>query len=418
MLVYGHLDKQPEMTGWREGLGPWTPVIEGGRLYGRGGADDGYAVFCALAAIRSLEAAAAPPPAGGDADRGCEESGSYDLPAYLEPLAPRIGKPDLVICLDSGCGNYDQLWGTTSLRGLVIGVLTVEVLTEGVHSGDASGVVASSFRVARMLLDRIDDSATGIVRDAAFHAPIPPVRAEEAKRAAKVLGARDLAQVPVRRRHAPDGGRPRRAGAHAHLAALPRGDRCRRPAAARVGGQRAAPEDLARALDAPAAHAPCAARGARAEDAARVGPALRRAGIVRVRPGASGWHAPETAPWLAAALERASKEHYGKPMMWMGEGGTIPFMAMLGEKFPAAQFVITGVLGPRSNAHGPNEFLHLDYAKRLTACVADVIAAPRAAPPAAPKAARPPARARGRGARARARPAAAPARKGRRRGSA
>jgi acetylornithine deacetylase/succinyl-diaminopimelate desuccinylase-like protein len=90
---------------------------------------------------------------------------------------------------------------------------------------------------------------------------------------------------------------------------------------------------------------------------------------------ATGWHAPPTAPWLAAALETSSIKNFGRSAMWMGEGGTIPFMAMLGAKFPQAQFLITGVLGPHSNAHGPNEFLHLDYAKRLTACVADVLAA-------------------------------------------
>ena len=90
---------------------------------------------------------------------------------------------------------------------------------------------------------------------------------------------------------------------------------------------------------------------------------------------ATGWHAPATAPWLEKAIEQASNAHFGKPAMGMGEGGTIPFMAMLGAKFPQAQFLITGVLGPHSNAHGPNEFLHLEYAKRLTACVAEVLGA-------------------------------------------
>src|ERR1051326_8505771 len=188
VLVYGHLDKQPEMTGWRGGLGPWTPVIEGGRLYGRGGADDGYAVFCALAALRSLQQDKRPHARVAILIECCEESGSYDLPAYLEALAPRIGTPDLVVGLDSGCGNYDQLWGTTSLRGLINGVLSVEVLTEGVHSGDASGVVAEGARVARQLLERIDDAATGVVKPAAFHAQIPLERSEQAKRAAEVLG--------------------------------------------------------------------------------------------------------------------------------------------------------------------------------------------------------------------------------------
>ena len=248
VLVYGHLDKQPEMTGWRDGLGPWTPVLEDGRLYGRGGADDGYAVFCALAALRSLEAEGRPRPRVAMLIECCEESGSYDLPAYLEALAPRIGTPELVIGLDSGCGNYEQLWGTTSLRGLVNGVLTVEVLSEGVHSGDASGIVASSFRIARMLLDRVDAADTGIVR----HAGVPRADPAGPRRRGRARGesdrARGVAQVSVRRGHAPDGGRPRRAGAGAHLAAVPRGDRRRRAAAARRGGQRAAAEDLARAL--------------------------------------------------------------------------------------------------------------------------------------------------------------------------
>ena len=418
VLVYGHLDKQPEMSGWRAGLGPWTPLIEDGRLYGRGGADDGYAVFCALAALRELEAAGRRRPRVAMLIECCEESGSYDLPAYLEALAPRIGTPELVIGLDSGCGNYEQLWGTTSLRGLVNGVLTVEVLSEGVHSGDASGIVASSFRVARMLLDRIDDSASGTVRHAAFHAPIPPRRAEEAKRAAKVLGREVWRKFPF-----VEGMHPMEGDLDELVLA-----RTWRPFLAVTGADGLPPPASAGNVLRPKTSLVLSLRLPPTVDARRAAFALKT--LLESDPpygarasfeygqAASGWHAPETAPWLAAALERASKEHYGKPMMWMGEGGTIPFMAMLGEKYPEAQFVITGVLGPRSNAHGPNEFLHLDYAKKLTACVADVIAAPRAAPPAAPRAARPRARAPARGAPARARPAAAPARKGRRRGSA
>jgi acetylornithine deacetylase/succinyl-diaminopimelate desuccinylase-like protein len=377
VLAYGHLDKQPEMTGWRDGLGPWTPVLEDGKLYGRGGADDGYAVFCALAALRSLEAAGRARPRVAMLIECCEESGSYDLPAYLEALAPRIGKPDLVIGLDSGCGNYEQLWGTTSLRGLVNGVLTIEVLTEGVHSGDASGVVASSFRIARMLLDRVDDPATGIVRHPAFHAPIPLARANEAKRAAKVLGREIWRKFPF-----VEGMRPMEGDLDELVLA-----RTWRPYLAVTGAEGLPPPGAAGNVLRPKTALVLSMRLPPTVDAAHAGEALKvllesdppYGARVEFRYGqaASGWHAPETAPWLADALEQASKAHYGKPMMWMGEGGTIPFMAMLGEKYPEAQFVITGVLGPRSNAHGPNEFLHLDYAKKLTACVADVIAAPR-----------------------------------------
>jgi acetylornithine deacetylase/succinyl-diaminopimelate desuccinylase-like protein len=375
VLVYGHLDKQPEMTGWREGLGPWTPVLEAGKLYGRGGADDGYAVFCALAAVRALREEKRAHARMAVLIECCEESGSYDLPAYLEALAPRIGAPDLVIGLDSGCGNYDQLWGTTSLRGLINGVLTVEVLTEGVHSGDASGVVAESARIARRLFDRIDDAETGVVKHAAFHAQIPVERSEQAKRAAEVLGEEiwrrfpfvqgmqpmtaDLADLVLNRTW-----RPMLSVTGAEgLPAPANAGNVLRPRTAFVLSLRLPPtvkaESAARQLQAMLEADP--------PYGARVGFQYGQA--------ATGWHAPPSAPWLAAALETSSIKNYGKSAMWMGEGGTIPFMAMLGAQFPRAQFLITGVLGPHANAHGPNEFLHIDYAKRLTACVADVLAA-------------------------------------------
>ena len=192
VLLYGHLDKQPEMTGWRAGLGPWIPVLEGAgdeqKLYGRGSADDGYAVFAAVAAIMALDKQGVARPRCIGLIETCEESGSYDLPVYLEALAPRMGDVQLVIALDSGAGNYDQMWVTTSLRGLVNGTLTVDVLTEGVHSGDAGGVVPSSFRVARQLLDRIDDSRTGVVKPTVFNSTIPAERVAQAKQAADILG--------------------------------------------------------------------------------------------------------------------------------------------------------------------------------------------------------------------------------------
>ncbi|HSC99260.1 MAG TPA: M20/M25/M40 family metallo-hydrolase, partial [Casimicrobiaceae bacterium] len=188
VLLYGHLDKQPEMVGWRADGGAWNPVIDDGKLYGRGGADDGYAIFAALSALGALAARRVPHARCIGLIETCEESGSYDLPAYLDALAPRLGNVDLVIGLDSGCGDYERLWMTTSLRGLAAGKLTVEVLTEGVHSGDASGVVPSSFRIARRLLDRLEDSATGWILPSIFHSPIPPERVEQAGHAASILG--------------------------------------------------------------------------------------------------------------------------------------------------------------------------------------------------------------------------------------
>ena len=375
VLLYGHLDKQPEMTGWRPGLGPWTPVMQEGKLFGRGAADDGYAVFCAIAALQQLKQDQRPHRRSLILIECCEESGSYDLPAYLEALAPRIGTPSLVVGLDSGCGNYDQLWGTTSLRGLVNGVLTVEVLTEGVHSGDASGVVASSFRIARSLLERIDDSAAGMVKDAALHAAIPDERKSQARRAAQVIGEEVWRKFPF-----VDGMRPM----HDDVAELIL-NRTWRPMLAITGADGLPPPASAGNVLRPKTQLVLSLRLPPTLDAERAAKRVKEllekdppyGARVKFEYGqaATGWNAPATAAWLEHAVDEASRRHYAKPAMWMGEGGTIPFMAMLGDKFPEAQFFITGVLGPHSNAHGPNEFLHIDYAKRVTECVADVLAA-------------------------------------------
>jgi acetylornithine deacetylase/succinyl-diaminopimelate desuccinylase-like protein len=383
VLFYGHLDKQPEMEGWREDLGPWKPVIEEGRLYGRGAADDGYAVYAALSVIAALDAQSVPRPRCVGIIETCEESGSPDLPAYLELLAPRLGDVALVAGLDSGCGNYDQLWVTTSLRGLAGGTLTVEVLAEGVHSGNASGIVPSSMRIARQLLNRIDDPATGRVLVDAFHGEIPAERLAQARAAAGILGEQVWKQFPwVGCAHG-DGG---------HLHAMPTTtdplegilNRTWRPALSVTGAAGFPSIDSAGNVLRPRTVFKLSLRLPPTVDGQRATQALKR--LLEKDPpynarvsfeadwGASGWNAPATAPWLARAVDEASRAAYGREAAWMGEGGTIPFMNMLGEKFPRAQFLITGVLGPRSNAHGPNEFLHIDCVKKLSAAVASIVA--------------------------------------------
>jgi acetylornithine deacetylase/succinyl-diaminopimelate desuccinylase-like protein len=303
----------------------------------------------------------------------CEESGSFDLPSYVDLLSSRIGKPDLVICLDSGCGNYEQLWLTTSLRGLVAGELSVQVLTEGVHSGDASGIVPSSFRIGRQLLSRVENEVTGEVRCEELHVEIPAERILQAEQAAAVLRdgtyrkfpfapgvaavATDRAELILNRTWRP-------ALEITGASGLPplgsAGNVLRPVTVLKVSLRlpptleaRAACETLKAVLE---RHPPYGARVTFTPDQA-----------------ASGWNAPPLQAALMASVERASQNFFGKPAVYMGEGGTIPFMAMLGEKFPEAQFLITGVLGPQSNAHGPNEFLHIPTAKRLTCCVAQVL---------------------------------------------
>ncbi|HLX28934.1 MAG TPA: M20 family metallopeptidase [Casimicrobiaceae bacterium] len=378
VLLYGHLDKQPEMIGWRADAGPWTPLIDAGKLYGRGAADDGYAIFAALSALRALTAQRVPHARCVGLIETCEESGSYDLPAYLDALAARIGEVDLVVGLDSGCGDYERLWMTTSLRGLAAGALRVDVLTEGVHSGDASGIVPSSFRIARKLLDRLEDSATGWILPSAFHAQIPHERIEQAAAAAAILG-----DMVVRKYPFCSGMHPMADGGEALL------NRTWRPALSTIGADGFPVIADAGNVLRPSTSLMLSLRIPPTIDGGEATRAMKsllesdppcgaRVSFEPVQ-GATGWNAPATAPWLSRAIDEASKAFYGKPSAAMGEGGTIPFMAMLGKRFPNAQFLITGVLGPHSNAHGPNEFLHIDYAKRLTACVAHVIAAHAAA---------------------------------------
>jgi acetylornithine deacetylase/succinyl-diaminopimelate desuccinylase-like protein len=374
ILMYGHLDKQPEMTGWTESPGPWEPVLKNDRLYGRGGADDGYAMFAAISALVALKEQNVAHARTVIVIEACEESGSPDLPFYIDHLATRIGTPDLVVCLDSGCGNYDQLWLTASLRGMVIGNLTVRVLTEGVHSGDASGVVASSFRIARQLLSRIEDEASGQMKIDSLFVQIPPERQDQAKTAAGILDDEVYTKLPFAPGMKPMTDDP------AQLIL----NRTWRPQLAITatagyptpenGGNVLLPyTTLKLSLRLPPT---CEAEPARlaVKKALEDNPPYGATVEFDAPRGETGWNAPALSPWLAKALDKASNAHFGKPPAFMGEGGSIPFMAMLGKKFPKTQFVVTGVLGPHSNAHGPNEFLHIPTGKKVSASIASILA--------------------------------------------
>ncbi|MCH8944848.1 MAG: M20 family metallopeptidase [Proteobacteria bacterium] len=373
VLLYGHYDKQPEFSGWEDDLDPWTPVIRDGKLYGRGGADDGYATFGSLTAIRVLQEQNIPHAHCVVLIEGCEESGSFDLPYYIDLLEDRIGAPSLVVCLDAECGNYDQLWCTTSLRGNLTGTLRTDVLTEGVHSGTASGVVPSSFRVARQLISRIEDESNGQVLIEALHVEIPAQRLTQAEFAAKTLGKLVYEKFPW----AVDNPSPGDSNTEILL------NNTWRPTLAITGA-----EGMPAMIDAgnvllpftelklsfrlpPTCDADAAAEAVKSVLEADTPPLAKVS--FDVESTMAGWNAPEVADWLEAAMHKASNAFFGKPSMYMGTGGTIPFMGMLGERFPEAQFLITGLLGPKSNAHGPNEFLHIETGKRLTSCVAQVL---------------------------------------------
>ncbi len=375
VLLYGHLDKQPEFTGWEEGLSPWEPVIRGDKLYGRGGADDGYAVFGSLAAIMALQEQNLPHRRCVMIIECCEESNSVGLPEYIDHLKDRIGTPSLVVCLDAGCGNYEQLWVTTSLRGNIVGTLRADVLTEGVHSGMASGITASSFRVLRELLDRLEDTETGAIKVDELNIPVPENRQQEARHAAEVLGEHANHDLPF-----VDGMKPMSDDPYELVL-----NNTWRPMLA-VTGQEGVPElGMAGNTMRPYTALKLSFRTPPTVDAPKAAEAIKR--VIEEKPAlygakasfkigsaASGWDAPAVAPWLHESMNKASSQYFGKDVVYWGMGGSIPFMDMLAKKFPDSQFIVTGLLGPKSNAHGPNEFLHIPMGKKLTMCVANVIA--------------------------------------------
>ena len=373
-LLYGHYDKQPEFTGWHAGKGPWIPVLEDGKLYGRGGGDDGYALFACLSAIAALQQLGTPLPRCTIMIEGCEESGSFDLPHYMNLLADEIGTPELVVCLDAECGNYDQLWLTTSLRGMLSGTLTVEVQREGVHSGAAGGIVPSSFRILRTLYDRIEKQETGELHDV-LHTEIPQWAFDQSAEVADTLGHTVIDRYPwMQESQFPTEGLENLLIANTW-----------KPSLATVGiGGAPEPENAGNTLR-PHTSAKLVFRLPPSSDAQLCAQTIKTE-LERDPPhGAatkfdcdaaeSGWHSKPVSPWLHDSLEQASRQYFDKPYRKMGTGGTIPFMKMLGEQYPQCEFMVTGVLGPHSNAHGPNEFLHLETAERVTCCVANVLRA-------------------------------------------
>jgi acetylornithine deacetylase/succinyl-diaminopimelate desuccinylase-like protein len=375
VLLYVHYDKQPEFTGWEPGLDPWTPVVRDGKLYGRGGADDGYAIYSSLTALRLLAEDGIAHAPCSILIEGSEESGSFDLPAYVEHLAERLGTPDLVVCLDAECGNYEQFWLTTSLRGNLVGTLLVEMLTEGVHSGMATGIAASPFRILRGLIDRLENVHTGDLVLEALHVVTPPERIDEARTAADVLGPAVAGKLPFT------------CGAHA-VSDDPTElllNSTWKPTLTVTGAEGLPPLASAGNVLLPKVAIKLSLRLPPTLEAVAAGRLVKETlekdppygATVRFDVGASlaGWNAPPLAAWLSDAVEKASQRYFAAPALSMGTGGSIPFIGMLQNRYPNTQFLVTGVLGPKSNAHGPNEFLHLGYVRQLTACVVDVLAA-------------------------------------------
>jgi len=376
VLMYGHFDKQPPLTDqWEKDLHPWKPVIKGDKLYGRGGADDGYSIFGSIDCIRALQEQGADHPRCVIIIEGSEESDSPDLDYYFEKLRNRIGKPQIVFCLDSGCGNYEQLWLTVSLRGLMAGVLKSHVLKEGIHSG-SSGIARDSFHIVRQLLDRIDEIKTGKILVPELHTKIPDSHVQYAKEVANVLGDAVWKDIPFFENCQPQ--LPATLD-NAHELIL---NQTWRPQLAIVGvegipdlkgGNVLRPfTTLKLSIRLPPAINPESSREAIIKKLEANPPYNSKVEFV-VKDVAEGFVCPEFKPWLMDSIQQASKAYFKKPALCYGVGGTIPLMGQLKSQFPDAQFVVTGILGPNSNAHGPNEFLHIPFTKRLICCMANIL---------------------------------------------
>ncbi|KRW99312.1 hypothetical protein PPERSA_02424 [Pseudocohnilembus persalinus] len=375
LLFYGHYDKQPPFTGWSEGLGPYEPVIRDGKMYGRGGADDGYSIYGSIGAIKACQEQGLPIPRVVCLFEGDEESGSTHLPAYIEKLKDRIGNIDLVFCLDSGCMNYDQLWMTTSLRGACLFTLNVEVLTEGVHSGDASGIVPDSFRIARDLLNRIEDSKTGVVAKD-FTVNVPSTRYQEAELAVQQVGNSGIDRFPVVKgqSNVEHGKNPFQA--YVNNTWLPQ--------LAVIGADGLPPCKSAGNVLRPVTSLRCSMRLPPTLDAQQAAKDVVR--ILEANPpygckvsvtgalGMSGWNAPYMSEQLVKTFSEASQAFFGKPGVQFGMGGSIPLMGLLNSLFPKAEFVISGILGPATNAHGPNEMFVIDYLKKFIPSMGHILA--------------------------------------------
>jgi acetylornithine deacetylase/succinyl-diaminopimelate desuccinylase-like protein len=373
VLIYGHLDKQPEFDGWSDDLGPWKPVFKNDRLYGRGGADDGYAIYSAISLIKSL--------LGQDLDlpriviliECSEESGSPDLADYMNELGAQIGEPGLVIALDSACGNYDQLWLTTSLRGMIIGELKIEVLEQGAHSGMAGGIVASSFRIMRQTISKIENEATGEITPSFLNEQIPESRRNEAISAGEILKDSFKDMYTFAGQSKPLSSDPTELVLNnTWLASL------------EVTGIDGIPDvQNAGNVLRPYTTAKLALRLPPTTDVIRAAIELENLLTSNAPQDCNitfssdahnpGWHSPITVDHLEESVQEASQAFFSAPAVSMGCGGSIPFMEFLANKLPDAQFVVTGVLGPLSNAHGPNEFLHIPTGKKVTACTAKII---------------------------------------------
>jgi len=373
VLLYGHYDKQPPLGEWDEGLAPTKPVIKNGLLYGRGASDDGYALFAIVESVKLIQLQNKKHGRILITIESGEESGSPDLVYYLKKLSDRIKEPDLMICMDSGCKDYSTLWMTTSLRGVCAVECEVECLQESVHSGTGSGIAPDSFTVLRQLFDRLDDAKTSKVL-APLHVEIPPYRLEDAQKLAdyaKEKAVTDLVKLlpnvkPLTEDYKEiilnNTWRPTVVvtGMTGFPAAEGAGNVLRAKTKAKISIR------LPPTFDHKESEKIIA-------DILTKDPPYNSKITVKIINSGNGWAAKDLHPALKKSFSASSQFLFGRDYFNCGEGGSIPFISELAELFPKCEILVTGVLGPGSNAHCLNECLNLDYTTKMIVALAHSI---------------------------------------------
>jgi acetylornithine deacetylase/succinyl-diaminopimelate desuccinylase-like protein len=374
ILLYAHMDKQPPLTGWSPGLGPYTPVIKDGHLYGRGSSDDGYAPFAAITAVKACQDNNWPLPRIGIILEASEESGSTDLKYYLEKLSKLIGNPSLIFGLDSSCIDYNRLWTTSSLRGVFSMNLKVSLLKLGYHSGNGGGFVADSFLVLRMLLDRIEDSKTGKLLDEYLYPTVPVDKKAEIDHLASTMGDHILDGIEFYKNTQPmtndkvelilnNTWRPTVTitGANGFPELDKAGNVLRQNSEVKISFRLpplvSAKEVFTRIKNKLTENPPYNAKiDLTTSDVAN-----------------DGWNQRPFSKDLNNILNDASNKFFDLDCDSYCEGGSIPFVNFFSDKFPKSEVIIMGVTGPGSNIHSTDENLHIEYCKKIICCLTYII---------------------------------------------
>lgn len=364
ILLYGHFDKQPPNSGWSQGLGPYLPVEKDGYLYGRGSADDGYAFYAMLTIIKALQNFNIPHPKFVIILEGSEESGSIDLPIYIEEYQQFIGQPDLILALDSGIIDYNRIWLTSSLRGVVSCDLTVKTLTKGVHSGKGSGIAPESFMIIRKLLSKLEDyNDQSRMKD--FEVEIPDSEKTKISKAVEVMGDDWCSKIPILPGMKLLGDTPT--------------DRLInwtwKPALT-VAGARGIPNvkdagnvlrpytTLYLSIRTPPTFDGILNGKKILEDITNQTP-FNSTVLIENYEAFNGSLIKEPSDNLKSQIDNLAKNYISGGMAQIPVGISIPFTTIFSQYFPKSQILVTGCAGVDSNAHGPNERLNLSYTKNF-----------------------------------------------------